>query len=387
MITSGLTFTKYSAASQGRSAVATAGIVALLGIQGIAPQTNVAAIVEISPMHEARSSHTATTLVDGRVLVVGGITEPSSADMASELFDAATARFSPAGPMITPRKSHSATLLRDGRVLIAGGYDASGAYLRSTELYDPATGKFTLAAPMTVARADHVAVELLDGTILIVGGVGQGWTFLSSAEIYDPVSGRFRTTGSMLVPRESHAVVRLIDGHVLVVGGHRGRRENIEIYSSAEIYDPATSTFRATGEMMIRRHKHDATLLAGGEVLITGGADERDSRGVYKSAEIFDARTNVFRTIGEMNFDRYKHRGTSVMLNDGNILIAGGSSSAELFDASNKSFRNVAGASNMSGQFSATARLHDGRVLITGGYGGSTAAHRGAWLYQLATRE
>jgi hypothetical protein len=39
--------------------------------------------------------------------------------------------------------------------------------------------------------------------------------------------------------------------------------------------------------MNIRRHKHDAILLRDGRVLITGGTDERDSRGVYASTEIW----------------------------------------------------------------------------------------------------
>ncbi len=240
---------------------------------------------------------------------------------------------------------------------------------------------------MTVCRADHVAVELLDGTILFVGGVGTGWTFLASAELYDPVSGRFRPTGSMQMSRESHAVVRLTDGQVLVVGGHQGRRTDIQIYSSAEIYDPSKSTFTNAGNMGVRRHKHEATLLADGRVLIAGGADERDSRGVYSSAEIFDARSNTFHVIRDMNVGRYKHRGTAVMLNDARILFAGGASRAELFDPISNSFAIVSGAANLSGQFSATARLHDGSVLITGGYSNGESATAGAWLYHTAARE
>lgn len=37
----------------------------------------------------------------------------------------------------------------------------------------------------------------------------------------------------------------------------------------------------AVGNMLVRRHKHDAVLVRDGRVLITGGADERDDEGVY----------------------------------------------------------------------------------------------------------
>ena len=366
---------------------ATVTAAALLGAGIMAREPDSGALSSIAPMHEPRFAHTATTLRDGRVLIVGGTAPSSATDMASELFDSKSQKFAAAGPMVTPRKGHSATLLFDGRVLIAGGYDDNGDYLRSAELYDPATGKFTSAGQMTTARADHVAVDLLDGTVLLVGGVGTGWTFLASAELYDPVSERFRPTGTMHMPRESHAVVRLADGRVLVVGGHQGRRADIQLYASAEIYNPSTKAFSNAGNMGIKRHKHEAALLADGRVLITGGADERDSRGVYKSAEIFDAGTNLFHATGDMNIGRYKHRGTAVMLNDARIFLAGGASRAEIFDPISHSFTTVSGAANLSGQFSASARLHDGSVLITGGYGNGESATAGAWLYQNAARE
>ena len=171
-----------------------------------------------------------------------------------ELFDPSSGQFRTAAAMVTPRHSHTATVLADGKVLIAGGYDARGAYLRSVELYDPATGRFGEVAPMTLARAGHEAVRLVDGRVLLVGGVSTGWTFVASAEIFDPESGTFATTGAMQVPRASHSAVLLIDGRVLVVGGHRGRRQDIELFTSAEVYDPRSGAFTPTGPMAVRRH-------------------------------------------------------------------------------------------------------------------------------------
>jgi N-acetylneuraminic acid mutarotase len=110
-----------------------------------------------------------------------------------------------------------------------------------------------------------------------------GWTFLESAEVYDIESKSFSLTGSMNSARESHTATLLKNGTVLITGGHKGRRADIKIYSSAEIYNPSTGQFIQTGNMSIIRHKHDAVLLADGRVLITGGSDERDYDGVYKS--------------------------------------------------------------------------------------------------------
>jgi hypothetical protein len=71
-----------------------------------------------------RRDHAATQLGDGRVLITGGDNTSSSAGIsAAEIYDPATGKFSPTSPsMAHPRYGHTATLLLDGRVLVAGGF-------------------------------------------------------------------------------------------------------------------------------------------------------------------------------------------------------------------------------------------------------------------------
>ncbi len=223
---------------------------------------------------------------------------------------------------------------------------------------------------------------LADGKVLIAGGVGPGWTFLSSAELYAPATGRFTPTGTMTVARESHAAVRLQDGRVLIVGGHQGRRTAITLYTSAEAYEPASGTFRQVGEMLVRRHKHDAVLLRDGRVLITGGADERDNEGVYRTTELFEPRTGAFTAGPELKRPRYKHHGTGLLLPNGLVLLAGGAPEAETYDPSSRAFTIVAGDARMAGQFSAVAPLKGGGALVTGGYGNGSGPRASAWVYR-----
>ena len=338
-------------------------------------------IQQIDDMGAVRSAHTMTVLDDGRVLIVGGMTNREGRLVPAELFDPAANRFLPTQLMNTPRHSHTATKLGDGRVLITGGYNLDGDYLNSTEIFDPHSGRFSPWNPMTTTRAGHKAITLKDGRILIVGGVGTGWTFLSSAEVYDPETGQFETTGSMRETRESHSVVGLSDGTVLVIGGHTGRRSAMRLFDLIERYDPKKGTFSPAGTLVVARHKQDATLLQDGTVLVSGGADTRDADGVYDSVEIYDPSTETSSMSNPMQLGRYKHEGNSILLDDNRILFAGGATRAERYEPNSGHSEIVEGASNLAGQFSASVLLSDGRVLITGGYGANAGSRASAWIY------
>lgn len=343
---------------------------------------SVGVLESAAPMSGIRAVHTATALRDGRVLIAGGFTGQNSAAAGAELYDPDAGTFAAAGAMRTARYGHTATLLSDGRVLLAGGWNSGGEYLASAEIYAPQTRAFEPAAAMTQPRAAHVAVPLDDGRVLLAGGVSTGWTFLASAEVYDPATREFTRTGSMAVARENHAAARMPNGRVLVSGGHSGRGRGVTIHANAETYDPGTGTFSETGSMGVRRHKHDAVPLPDGRILITGGSDERDADGLYSSAELYDPATATFSATGTMNLPRYKHERSSVVLPDGRVLIAGGAARAEVYDPRTGTFSIVGGTARMPGQYPAAALLPDGRVLITGGYGSDIRPRSEAWMYR-----
>ena len=336
-------------------------------------------IVMTGAMSRGRSSHTATALRDGRVLIIGGMENEGAYHNTAEIYDPATARFTATGNLNAPRLDHSATLLGDGRVLIAGGYNRE--CLATAEIYDPATGQFAATGPMTESRDDCVAVLLKNGKVLIAGGVGNGWKFQDTAEIFDPGTGTFTRTGSMTTARTAHTATLLADGRVLVAGGHKGRRSDMNVLSSCELYDPATAKFTATGSMAIARHKHGAALLASGDVLIIAGSDARDWDGRYDSAEIYSARLGTFRPAGKLNAARHKLFGAVVTLKNGKVLVACGNERAEVYDPATNSFALVNGQFTAPLSFSTATLLRDGRVLIAGGYDLRIRTTANAWVY------
>ena len=348
----------------------------------IAPQNlrEARGITAIRNMTITRAAHTSTLLPDGEVLITGGFASGNSSLTSAEVFDPSQAKFTSAGNMSVSRAGHTATLLPNGKVLIAGGYN--GEYLSSAELYDPAARTFRLTNAMHTARSGHVAVLLPNGKVLLVGGAGTGWTFLRDAELFDPVTNTFTSTGEMLAARESHTATLLPNGKVLIAGGHKDRRPAMTVYSSAEIYDPATGKFSVTGEMTRVRHKHGAVLLKDGRVLIVGGADKRDGHGAYSSVEIYDPATGRFTGTADMNSARYKLQDTIVLLNDGKVLVGGGAHRAEVFDPATNRFSYVTGDMGASRFFTTATRLRNGQVLIIGGYQINNEVSAQAWLFR-----
>jgi hypothetical protein len=265
-----------------------------------------------------RQMHTATLLPDGRVLIAGG-TNDTEETAKGELYDPATGKFSFTGWTNTFRARHTATLLLDGRVLIVGGVGPDTA---PAELYDPETGHFSLKGSMSTVRYGHTATLLADGRVLIAGGrPQQSLSYgLASAEIYDPATGKISPTGSMSGNRMWHAAARLSDGRVLVVGG-QGDLINLTV---AELFDPATGTFGKVA-MPTAFSGGTATLLPDGRVLIAGGLDAAGTGDASAAAELFDPKTQTFTATGSVVVPRCAN--TATLLNDGRVLIVGGKSS------------------------------------------------------------
>ena len=335
-------------------------------------------IVRIQSMHEARASHTATVLRDGRVLIAGGFMKAQDGQTqiysrTAELFDPKTRTFSFTGEMKVPRAGHTATLLNDGRVLLAGGFSRNGI-TPSAELYDPSTGAFAPAGDMAVARGDFTATLLPTGDVLVAGGGDRNAT--ESAELFHPGTGMFTFTGSMSVPRVAHTATLLPSGKVLIAGGEGDQR----VLASTELYDPSSGTFSVSGVMNSRRYKHAAILLKDGHTLIIGGSDNRDWKGQYRSAEVYDWRSKIFTQIADMSSPRFKLPGAVAQLMSGNILVCGGSKTVEMFDFLTKRFITV-GNLDQAYYYSTASSLGHHSILITGGYTEKPQSTDAAWIY------
>jgi hypothetical protein len=144
-------------------------------------------------MGTARAYHTASVLRTGQVLLAGGATFGSTILNGTELYDPVAGTFSGGGPMLAPtgRFAHTASVLLSGAVLVVGGVNggADGPF-PVAEIYDPASGWFSASTSVatTSTRERHTATVLSSGRVLVAGGRTNNGP-LATAELFNIEDG------------------------------------------------------------------------------------------------------------------------------------------------------------------------------------------------------
>ncbi len=340
------------------------------------------------PLNIPRFGHTMTLLPNGKVLTAGGSGDyhgsppVSSLLDSAEVYDPATGKWSVTGRMNDPRFGHTATLLSDGRVLVAGSGTA--------ELYDPATAIWSRTGNPIANRWGHTATLLQNGKVLVAGGYGAASAdaaldYLGSAELYDPATATWSATGSLNDARCCHTATLLKDGRVLVARGSIDLDDGIAV-TSAELYDPGAGVWTRTGIPFLEGYLHTATLLPSGKVLVVG---ESFGNARAFSAELFDPATGTWSVTGRLNQPRSGH--TATLLPTGDVLVTGGAHNffnstpyfpdAELYNAGTATW-STAGSPNVFRTSHAATLLSDGRILVAGGWTTGGSLSSSAELYR-----
>ena len=334
-------------------------------------------------LNAIRGTPDAITLRDGDVLAVGGGVGALPA-AASELYDPGTGRWSATGRLHQARRGAGAALLADGRVLIAGGI-ADGRILATAEIFDPTTRQWSATGAMRVPRLGFTLTALPDGKVLAAGGAstsgvagtaaGQAVRITSSAEVYDPATGRWSATGSLAVGRFEATASRLPGGRALIAGGFGGATSGgqFQPLASTEVYDTATGSFTPAASLSEAMADQDAAELPGGAVLVTGGLGG-DGSSALASTERYSPASHTWSVVASMR--QARDAAAAAALPGGYVLVAGGQAvdggtaeplaSAELYDSASNRWL-LAGSMACPRSEPAIAALADGSALVLAG--------------------
>jgi len=257
-------------------------------------------------------------------------------------------------------------------------------------------GTWTVTGRMTAPRIDIDLTLLPNGNALAVSSWGPNETPINTAEVYNPHTGMWTATGKTIIDSYGSAVVLLSDGRVLVAGGESIAANRT--LSSAELYDPRTNAWIATGSMLTA-HSSVGILLRNGLVLVAGGCatwiKDVGCTTLTRRSELYDSRTGRWTATGSMVTPRLGN--TLTLLPDGRVLAAGGcqnvasngscttiAASAELYDAHTGTWSQTGSMDTLRYDHTATL-LPNGKVLIVGGC--NSAQYVYACAQSLATTE
>ena len=249
-----------------------------------------------------------------------------------------------------------------------------------------AASSFNNANPLAAARMSHTATLLPDGKVLVAGGNKTNLAFLSGAELFNPGSGTWTATGGLTDARGLHTATLLPNGKVLVVGGLNSASNGPV---SVELYDPADGTWTATGALTNAIVLHAAALLPDGKVLVAGGAG---TNGNLSNAELYEPASGTWAVTGSMTTTRKGH--TMTLLPSGKVLAAGGClkgntiplASAEMYDPATGTWAMTGAMSEARALHTATL-LSNGKVLVAGGFGTNRAVLASAELFDPASQK
>ena len=233
------------------------------------------------------------------------------------------------------------------------------------------------AGRLNTARDFHTATLLQNGMVLVAGGINHNISASASAELYDPASGTWTATGSLNTARVCITRRRCYKTASSLLQGELD--SNFSVSASAELYDPASGTWTATGSLNTARVVHTATLLQNGMVLVAGGFDSNGYPSA--SAELYDPASGTWTATGSLNTARAHH--TATLLQNGMVLVAGGLDSNFMLPRAPNCTTRRAGlglpraASTPHVIYHTATLLQNGMVLVAGGTGTYHSGQRG----------
>ena len=271
-----------------------------------------------SPVWTGVTAHASALLPNGKVLIAGGwaVASPNNFTANVWLYDPSTDTLAPSGCSLqTARAGATATTLLNGKVLIAGGVDSSGAD-KAADLYDPSNDSCTQNYVMNQNHVGHTATLLAGGQVLIAGGettYGDGTTATANLEIYNPANNSFSVfeSGSAATARTAHSAILLGDtsggylhptangGEVLLLGGYSCTAGPVcSTLSSSEIVtvssDLSSVLSVPAGSLATARYQASTALLTDGSVLTAGGSYQGANPALTSSEDFTDSNAGIY---------------------------------------------------------------------------------------------
>src|SRR6267142_4496727 len=220
------------------------------------------------------------------------------------------------GSLATKTDQTSAVLLSGGKVLKVGGNAPTSAQCQLLS-----AGSWVTTGSIAVAKTMVILVKLQNNTILAFGGLTDPGanTVSATAEIYDPATELWTATGSLNEARALSAFWLLNNGQVLVAGGMNFSAGNLS--QTSALYDPNLGTSAFTGSLSEVKGSAGYVIVSGIPYII-GGANLTTAR---KAVEKYSVAGGTWSALADMPFNMSNDGvNNCIDLLNGTILTIGG---------------------------------------------------------------
>jgi Domain of unknown function (DUF1929)/Bacterial Ig domain/Glyoxal oxidase N-terminus len=266
-------------------------------------------------------------LADGRIIVVGGSITDHTGLPAANVFDGNTESWTMLPNMGFPRWYPTATTLPDGRVIvISGEINCSGCDALIEDIYNPSTNSWSqlTGAPFPYNYNYPHSFVLPDGRVLVAATTEQAIV----SQVLDLKATAWTSVGGPTALNGGSSAMYL--PYKILKSGHFDNPDLAVTPSTATAYvldmSQATPAWRQVASMAFTRTYHNTTLLPDGNVLVTGGGTTTgldDVAHAVFAAELWSPTTETWTTLASMNVPRLYHS-EALLLPDGRVLISGG---------------------------------------------------------------
>jgi Galactose oxidase-like, Early set domain/Divergent InlB B-repeat domain/Galactose oxidase, central domain len=260
---------------------------------------------------------------DGRLLVVGGTSPDTRGQRKAVVFNVASSSWSTSGSMAQGRYYPTITTLPDGSLLAVSGHDTNKTVVTIPEVTTPTGWRRLTTAPLSIPNPYYPPMFVAPNGKVFLAGFTQPSQYLDVAGTghWTPVASRNETN------RVMGSAVMYAPGKVLYVGGGKPRPFDGPPVSSAEVIDlnQASPAWRSVPGMAFARKQLNATLLADGSVLVTGGTGGpgfNDQAGAVHTAELWNPETETWTTLASEQRNRTYHS-TALLLASGRVISSG----------------------------------------------------------------
>ena len=293
-----------------------------------------------------------------------------------QLWDPTTGALTPAAPPGYDAFCSGHSFLPDGRLLVTGGHIADYVGLPDAKIYSPFTNSWTTLPDMNAGRWYPTNTTLANGDVLVVAGNIDEATNNDLPQVWQTASGTWRTLTNAELYQPNYPFMYLApNGKVFNAGPSRLTRY---------LDTSGTGAWTVVADNGVGDLEWGSSVMYDdGKVLIVGGgAGAYDATNIARVIDL-NAASPAWRPANSMAFARRHHNAT--LLPDGKVLVTGGTGgpggddpsgavyASEMWDPITEQWSTMASFATYRGYHSSALLLPDGRILSGGGNEGGAS--------------